>query len=511
MRLLPQSLFGRLVAVMLAGLIVAQLVTLYINASERDQLLYRSGGMQVAQRIADLANLLDSMSAPERRKVAAVFDGPPLVIELDRPPLAAESTEPAGDLQTTMFASMLRYGLGEGMPVVVTRAPGAPGTPPAPRRLRRGPASMMGYPMMGHSMMEGATPTLPPGGASFVAQVRLHDGALATFNSYLSQQAAAVPARIALTLAVLLLVVVALSLVAVRWITVPLRTLATAAERLGSDINNPPLPENGPVEVRHAAKAFNTMQLRLARFISERTRIFTAMSHDLKTPITRMRLRTELLDDETLRSRFTKDLEEMEAMVTQTLEYMRDASAGEPTQPVDINALIESLQNDYQETGGDVEIGGSARAPYVGRPLALRRCLTNLLDNALRYGKRAAVIIDDAPSKLTLHVQDEGPGLPADQLERAFEPYFRGDSSRSRDTGGTGLGLGIARNIARAHGGDLVLSNRPAGGLEATLTLSRGLAGATVSAVPGPSAGVEAADARGRDGQTGMPRRNDVA
>jgi signal transduction histidine kinase len=215
------------------------------------------------------------------------------------------------------------------------------------------------------------------------------------------------------------------------------------------------------------------MQQRLARFISDRTRVFTAMSHDLKTPVTRMRLRTELLEDETLRSRFTKDLDEMEAMVTQTLDYMRDASAAEPTQPIDINALLESLQNDYQETGGDVEIGGGKVVPYVGRPLALRRCLMNLLDNALRYGKRATVIIEDSASSLVLRVQDEGPGLPADQLERAFEPFFRGDESRSRSTGGTGLGLGIARNIARAHGGELMLRNRLEGGLEATLTLPR--------------------------------------
>lgn len=342
---------------------------------------------------------------------------------------------------------------------------------------------MAGYPMMDHSMMGPAMmgqammgePPIPPrDSANFVVQVRLHDGSLATFDSYLSPQAAAVPTRIALTLLALIVVVIALSLIAVRWITVPLRTLASAADGLGRDLNHPPLPENGPAEVRQAAKAFNTMQQRLARFIADRTRVFTAMSHDLKTPVTRMRLRAELLDDETLRSRFTADLDEMEAMVTQTLEYMRDASAAEPTQPIDVNALLESVANDYRETGGDVEVCGTADAPYVGRPLALRRCLTNLVDNALRYGKRATVTVDDAPAALTLRVQDEGPGLPADQLERAFEPFFRGDASRSRDTGGTGLGLGIARNIARAHGGDLVLRNRPDGGLEATLALPRG-------------------------------------
>jgi signal transduction histidine kinase len=156
-----------------------------------------------------------------------------------------------------------------------------------------------------------------------------------------------------------------------------------------------------------------------------------------------------------------------------------------------VNALLESLQTDCQEAGGDVEIRGAAATPYAGRPLALRRCVTNLVDNALRYGKRAIVVIDDAPATLTLRVQDEGPGLPQDQLEQAFEPFFRGETSRSRDTGGTGLGLGIARNIARAHGGELVLRNRAGGGLEAVLTLARGSPAA-------PGGGADATEERNR-------------
>jgi signal transduction histidine kinase len=474
-RLLPRSLFGRLVLVLLAGLLVAQLATLYINAGERDQLLYRSGGMHAAQRVADLVNLLDSITPAERLRVAAVFDGPPLAVTLDRPPLPADPNG-GGDLQLTMLATMLRYGVGEGMPVTIVRASTSPPASPLPERRRRHriPAmgSMMGS-MMGQQAVDGDPSPFPQNGNNFLIQVGLHDGSLVTFDSYLSPEAAAVPGRIALTLLALLVTVVTLSLIAVRWVTVPLRTLANAAEKLGEDINRAPLPETGPVEVRQAARAFNTMQRRLAQFIADRARIFAAMSHDLKTPITRLRLRTELLDDDQLRARFVKDLEEMEAMVTQTLEYLRDAAAQEPGQPIDVDALLESLQHDYQETGGDVQIRGQAAGPYVGRPLALRRCLTNLIDNALRYGKRATVVIEDAPAMLTLTVQDEGPGLPEGMLEQAFEPFFRMESSRSRATGGTGLGLGIARNIARGHGGDVVLRNREGGGLAARLTLSR--------------------------------------
>jgi signal transduction histidine kinase len=279
--------------------------------------------------------------------------------------------------------------------------------------------------------------------------------------------------RLGLTLLVLLGTVIVLSLVAVRWVTRPLSALAAAAEKLGEDINSPPLPETGPSEARQAARAFNTMQQRLSRFIADRTRIFTAMSHDLKTPITRLRLRTELLDDEALRAKYAKDLFDMEAMVTQTLDFMRDAGTQEVRHPVDMMALLESLQTDYRDTGSKVEIEGNVAQPYRGRPLALQRCLTNLLDNAIRYGGRATVKLEDSAEWLTIRICDDGPGISEQQLEQAFEPFFRAEASRNRETGGTGLGLGIARNIARAHGGDLVLRNRAEGGLEAILSLPR--------------------------------------
>jgi signal transduction histidine kinase len=282
------------------------------------------------------------------------------------------------------------------------------------------------------------------------------------------------PLRLAATLLILLGTVLVLSLVAVRWVTGPLSALAGAAEKLGEDINRPPLPETGPSEAQRAARAFNTMQQRLSRFISDRTRVFTAMSHDLKTPLTR--LRTEMLEDEDLRSKFAKDLLEMEAMVTQTLDFMRDASTSEAAQPMDMMALLESMQTDYRDTGGQVEIEGRVEQPYPGRPLALRRCLSNLVDNAIRYGKRATIQVEDTADKLSIRILDCGPGIPAAELAQAFEPFFRGEASRNRETGGTGLGLGIARNIARAHGGDLVLRNRAEGGLEALLTLPRNAA-----------------------------------
>jgi signal transduction histidine kinase len=480
--LLPRSLFGRLVLVLLAGLALAQLASLYINASERGQLLYRAGGVQLAQRIADIAKLLDSLAPAERRRIVAVFDAPPLAISLDRPPLAVGEARAESDVRLATFAGMLRFALGEDMPVTVIRPAGAPSpdrfAPPPGRFGPPGRFAQPGEAMMPHPMMRPGPREFAPGAAFFVVQVVLRDGTRATFDSHLSPQDASIPLRLALTLAVLLVTVIVLSLIAVRWLTGPLSALANAAEELGRDIDRPPLRETGPLEVRRAAKAFNTMQRRLSRFIADRTRILTAMSHDLKTPITRLRLRSEMLDDETLRGKIARDLDEMEAMVTQTLDYMRHASSREALQPVDLNALLESLQSDYRDTGGTVEIEGTAAQPAVqpiaGRPLALRRCLANLIDNAIRYGKRALIKVEDSAAGVTIRVLDEGPGIRDDELEQAFEPFYRGEASRSRETGGTGLGLGIARNIARAHGGELVVRNRPSGGLEAILTLPRG-------------------------------------
>jgi signal transduction histidine kinase len=276
-----------------------------------------------------------------------------------------------------------------------------------------------------------------------------------------------------LSLAVLLVAVVALSLVAVRWATRPLNVLADAADELGRNIDRPPLEEKGPLEVARAARAFNTMQARLAGYIRDRTRVLAAMSHDLKTPITRLRLRSELLGDPQLKEKFTKDLDEMESMVGATLDFLRGLENREPVKPVDVMALLESLQADMRETGGDVQITGPALKPYPGKPQALKRCLANLLENAVKYGKSALAVVDDNETRLEIRIQDEGPGLPPSELEKVFEPFYRVEGSRSRDTGGTGLGLIIAKSVAEAHGGSLVLRNRAEGGLEAVLALSR--------------------------------------
>jgi signal transduction histidine kinase len=469
MRFLPRSLFSRLVLVLLGGLLTAQLLSFAVHMHERGELLSQASGRQAAQRIADIVRLLDPLAPAERRRIVQAFSAPPIAISLDQPALAAAKQDADAAARALLFEAMLRRSLGDGRPVAVNviEAPAMPLKPAATRSMK-GPG-MHGDWTPPWAAMHGASQP----GLSFVAQVRLQDGELVTFDARQSAQTVAWPYRLLLSLGVLLVAVVAVSLVAVRWATRPLNSLADAADELGGNINRPPMEEKGPAEVIRAARAFNTMQSRLAGYVRDRTRVLAAMSHDLKTPITRLRLRAELLEDPQIRAKFTKDLDEMESMVGATLDFLRGQESGEPAQPVDVMALLESLQADMADMGGTVRIEGGAKAPYPGRPQALKRCLANLLENAVNYGKSAGVVVDDNESRLEIRIQDEGPGLPQSELEKVFEPFYRVEGSRSRETGGTGLGLTIAKSVAEAHGGSLVLRNRAEGGLEAVLVLPR--------------------------------------
>jgi signal transduction histidine kinase len=464
MRWWPRSLFGRLMLVLAGGMLMAQLLSAVFNFAERDSVLQTASGMQQVQRVTDVVKLLDALGPAERERIVAVLSVPPLVLSLHDAAIASADGAAVG-ARTMMFTSMLRATLGDERSIRVE--PGE--SPNAARSVGAGygrrQAMMDGGPGMDRAAAHA--------GPMLRLQVQLRDGRWARFDSELPQAATTLPWRLALTLLLLLCAVLALSFVAVRWITRPLHVLASAAEALGKDINQAPLPEEGPLEIQQAARAFNTMQTRLSRFIQDRTRILAAMSHDLKTPITRMRLRADLLDDDALRQRFEADLKEMEAMVTHTLEFMRGLGGNEPQQAVDVMALLESLQFDNEAMGRAVRVEGRAKQPLVAVASLLRRCLTNLIDNAVLYGGRATVMVEDTPQSLTLRVLDDGPGIPETELEKVFEPFYRLEGSRSRETGGTGLGLTIARNIAQTHGGNLVLRNRPEHGLEAVLTLPR--------------------------------------
>ncbi len=264
---------------------------------------------------------------------------------------------------------------------------------------------------------------------------------------------------------------------AVRRLTAPVRTLAAAAEALGRDVNAPPLPEDGPLEVATAAIAFNTMATRIRRFVTDRTLLLTAIGHDLRTPITRLKLRSEFIEDDELRRKFTADLDELEAMVSATLAFGRDSSNREPLVRLDLTALLRTILDEAIEGRPDManRIGFADEPPQItiqARSLALKRAISNLVGNAVSYGGSAQVTIR-RPDRGTVAVlvEDDGHGLAAGDLDRVFEPFIRIETSRNRETGGTGLGLSIARNIVRGLGGDITLANRQPHGLRATVTL----------------------------------------
>jgi signal transduction histidine kinase len=253
--------------------------------------------------------------------------------------------------------------------------------------------------------------------------------------------------------------------------TRPLKQLAQAAKDLGHDINHPPLALSGASEIRQASAAFNAMQARIRQYIFQRTQMLAAITHDLQTPLTRMRLRLEKVSDRELQERLVGDLSAMQAMVREGLDLARSMDATETMQPLDLDSLLDSVCADASDASQQVTLGGRASMALLGRPLDLRRCLVNLIDNAVKYGGQAEVKVERLSGAARIRIRDAGPGIADDELARVFEPFYRVESSRSRESGGTGLGLTIARNIAEQHGGSIALANHPDGGLEATLVL----------------------------------------
>ncbi|MBH3430842.1 ATP-binding protein [Pseudomonas alkylphenolica] len=254
----------------------------------------------------------------------------------------------------------------------------------------------------------------------------------------------------------------------VHWQSRPLKRLARAAREMSLGADVPPVAEGGGSEVVEVGRAFNAMRERISRYLTERSQLFSAISHDLRTPITRLRLRVELLEDEQQQAKFSRDLDELEMLVKGALQCVKDTDIHENIEPIDLNQALDCLIEPYLASGR-VTLQGRALAPYPGKPLALRRCMGNLIDNALKYGERAHLRVLDSESGFVLQVDDEGPGVPEQRQEQVFEPHFRLAGQQQ----GYGLGLGIARNIAHSHGGEVSLRNLREGGLRVTLSLPR--------------------------------------
>jgi signal transduction histidine kinase len=259
--------------------------------------------------------------------------------------------------------------------------------------------------------------------------------------------------------------------IATRRFVRPIRQLAAAVRRFGVNPQAPPLAESGPQEFRDVIRAFNTMQAQIQKFVAYRTMMLAAISHDLRTPLTRVRLRGEFIDDETQQARLFRDVDEMQTMVDGALAFFRGDADEEATTTFDLAGVLQTIANDYADQGIAISYVGPAHAVYSGRPFGLKRAFTNLIDNSVKYGTPPEVELRCREKSVAVSVRDQGPGIPQDALARVFAPFFRVDKSRNRATGGVGLGLTAAQAIISGHGGEITLRNQPAGGLEALVTL----------------------------------------
>ncbi|WP_124094115.1 ATP-binding protein [Burkholderia gladioli] len=471
LRLWPDSLFGRLVVTLAAGMFAGQLLTSTIWFDTHDYRTLEIPSRLFASRLADTIRLLRNApdAATREATLTRLSDARYQLRPVDTPEPARAAPNLVLRATGGLIAGVIEQRLGQH---VELRLLDAELRDDAGRH--RGILSLFDSRMpMGDFHLQLQVP-----GQGWL-DVVAHEGQ-AGMHSEPGTLVADYLLRLYL---VRFAAVCLLAFVAVRFALRPLRSFAKAAEALGRNIYQAPLAVDGPQEVRSAAKAFNAMQQRLIDSFGERTRLLSAVSHDLRSPLTRLRLRAEMLPDPLWRERLRGDLDEMEAMVRATLDAVQGIEITEPRQRIDIDSMLAGLAEDARDAGHAVRIEGHAGAPYPGFARNLKRGLQNLLDNAIGHGgageDEVSIHVDEHGGSLRIVIRDYGPGLPDPALlERVFEPYFRAGGREGRPAPeGTGLGLTIARGIATAHGGTLVLKNRVEdgriAGLDAELVLPR--------------------------------------
>jgi signal transduction histidine kinase len=447
-----RSMSGRVFLVLLLGILASASLTWWLAAGERQRTIGQFREARLLEQAEQFLMTLDAIPTPGRAEFLAATRRFGMRLEL----MAAPETEPQSNVRRTKFVEALSARLGP--TYRVTPLPVSRGDCPRPR---------------GRRIDSDADPART---SCEALHVTLRDGSGVRMTVLPARQPTPPMRSDALVyLLMFLLSIGVLAFIVARMTMRPLKQLAQAAEELGNNIDRPPLVQQGATEIRQATAAFNAMQARIRQNIQQRTQMLAAITHDLQTPLTRLRLRLEKVEDTELRDKLIGDLSATQAMVREGLDLARSIDSSEPLQALDLDSLLDSVCSDAADAGQQVTLHGSCALSVMARPGALRRCLTNLIDNAVKYGHAAQVTVlrqtIDGRDCARILIRDRGPGIPVDQLDKVFEPFQRLETSRSRDTGGTGLGLTIARNIAEQHGGSIVLANRPEGGLEVTLIL----------------------------------------
>jgi len=450
MRLWPRSLARRLALLLVLTLVAAQALTFALFARERVEALRETYREDLFARFVSLVRLIEDAPPDLHERLAATASSSFLRVGFAAEPAVTENAgRPSGWIAAQLASAL-------GRPSGSVRVAFAP--EPGWRRARRNEEGRRGRPrwltvslrLASGRWLNAATdrPPVPPLGGPFLVSLLLSAASVGLVGA-----------------------------LSMRRVTRPMRRLAEAADRLGRGEAVEPLPEDGAEETRRTNVAFNRMRERLDRFVRDRTAMLAAIAHDLRTPITTLRLRAEFIDDDETRTKILETLDEMQAMAEASLAFAKGDAAGEATRAVDLAALVESLVEDAAETGADVAFEPATGPVLSCRPLGVRRAVRNLLDNAVAYGERARVRLEQGADEARIVIDDDGPGVPAADLERVFEPFVRLEGSRSRDTGGVGLGLAIARSLVRGHGGEITLENRQEGGLRAVISLPLALAG----------------------------------
>ena len=461
--LLPRSLGTQTILVLLLGLTLSHFLGLAIYSLDRKEVVMTTEAVDVAERIVGVVNLLQRLPREWREDIVRGSDSRAFSVALG-PAATARGLGGSDDLiddVSRFLSGQLVDWPAERIQVGFAQAVASPQRLAAqgPTASRSGPAT-----------------TAPPSasGKSYdylYVSVRLEDGQWLNFAGAIPRAEDLWPGMSGGYILSVAIGVGVLTIWLVGRVTAPLSAFALAADRLGKNIRAAPLPESGPTEVVQASRAFNDMQERLRRLVENRTEMLAAISHDLRTPVTLLRLRGELMAEGEERTKVLNTLDEMESMIASALDFARGTFHDEPQRRVDLSALVASICDDMADSGATVDFDPPDQIPVTCRRIALKRALTNLLDNAVTYGGIARLRIEGRPDAVEITIDDDGPGIPQDQLDRIFLPFYRLDESRNG--GGVGLGLSIAQAIVHGHGGTIRPLNRPEGGLRVRVSLPR--------------------------------------
>ena len=449
-RFLPRTVAGQLIAVAMLALAVSQVALLAIMIREHQSSIRRWWNEYILGRVASVVELLDETPDELHQKILNASDTPLLALAItDNAPESRTSID-----EKSAYIHELRAMIPKDPSKVLVFVNEPPGW----------------VEILKHWVAEWRNQPAPDSDPWLEASVQL------TNNKWLNLEVARRlrPPSLALILvpvATMLLIFGSMLAIVIGHITRPINRLAKTAEAFGRGEEAPPVPTTGPAEIRQAIEAFNNMRERLSRFVLDRTKMLAAVGHDLRTPITTMRLRAEFIEDDETRARILASLDEMQQMAEAALAFASEEASAEPTRMVDLSALVQTVCEDQADMDRDVDYEDNGRVLYRCRAHSMTRAVRNLVENAVTHGKRAHVSLNGPARQVWITIEDEGPGISEQDMARVFSPFVRLDESRGQETGGIGLGLAIARSIVRGHGGDILLKNRPGGGLAATIQL----------------------------------------